>query len=176
MLGNHPIGLYEKALDPSDDWKRRLEKAKKLGFDFMEICIDEDERRWGRLYEPPAAREALHVACREAGLPIRSMCLSVHRKFPFGSAEPTIRKKAGDLMLRAIDYAGEMGIRVIQLAGYDVYYEQSTPESRARFEGGLSWAAEQAAVGQVMLGMELMDTPPMPMKKTSWPLSRYFTK
>jgi hexulose-6-phosphate isomerase len=61
-------------------------------------------------------------------------------------------------MEKAIDFAGELGIRVIQLAGYDVYYEESTEDSVKRFKEGMQWAAEKAANAQVMLAMEIMDT------------------
>ena len=33
MLGNHLLGLYEKALDSKLSWKDRLETARELGFD-----------------------------------------------------------------------------------------------------------------------------------------------
>ena len=58
-------------------------------------------------------------------------------------------------------FAREFGIRVIQLAGYNVYYEPSTPESLRLFEEGLRSACEIAEKYQVMLAMEIMDTPLM---------------
>ena len=61
-------------------------------------------------------------------------------------------------MNKAIQFCGEFGIRVIQLAGYDVYYEESTPESLEFFLEGLRSAARTAEKYQVMLAMEIMDT------------------
>jgi len=61
-------------------------------------------------------------------------------------------------MEKSILFAREFGIRVIQLAGYDVYYEPSTPESMKRFEDGLQSACRLAEKYQVMLAMEIMDT------------------
>ena len=49
MLGEHLLGLYEKALPPSLTWAERLCTAKKLGFDFVEISIDEADERLARL-------------------------------------------------------------------------------------------------------------------------------
>lgn len=115
MLGNHLLGLYEKALDPSDIWEIRLRKAKQLGFDYMEISIDETDARISRLYWSPEQIEALRQTCYSTGIQFQSMCLSAHRRFPFGSANPTIREKAYDIMQRAIDFSVAMGIRVIQL-------------------------------------------------------------
>ena len=46
MLGNHLLGLYEKALPPELTWEERLRAVKELGFDYLEISIDEkDEPR-----------------------------------------------------------------------------------------------------------------------------------
>lgn len=158
MLGNHLLGLYEKALNPEDSWPVRLGKAKALGYDFMELSIDEADSRLDRLYWPKEKLRALKRECELAELPLMSMCLSAHRRFPFGSRDPRIRGKANEIMDRAILAAAELGIRVIQLAGYDVYYETSTEESRKAFADGLCRAAGLAARMQVMLGVEIMDT------------------
>lgn len=159
MLGNHLLGIYEKAFDPQDSWAVRLKKAKNTGFDYLEISIDEQDSRLERLYWSRSQRRELRTLCFDTELPISSMCLSGHRRFPFGSADAFNRQKAHDIMDRAIDFACDLGIRVIQLAGYDVYYEDSTPQSVERFIDGMKWAADQAARRQVMLAMEIMDTP-----------------
>ena len=159
MLGRHLLGLYEKALDPSDSWETRLNKAKSLGFDFVEISIDESDDRLARLDWSRQQIEELRRLCYAADVPIRSMCLSAHRRFPFGSADPSIRERAYEIMEKAIDFSSALGIRVIQLAGYDVYYEESTPDSVRSFREGMAWAAERAAQKQIMLAMEIMDTP-----------------
>ena len=44
------LGIYEKALDAGDDWYRRMDKVRDLGFDFLEISIDESEERLSRIY------------------------------------------------------------------------------------------------------------------------------
>ena len=61
-------------------------------------------------------------------------------------------------MEQAIDFAVDLGIRTIQIAGYDVYYEESTFDSRRLFFEGLQWAAAQASRKGVMLANEIMDT------------------
>lgn len=159
MIGNHLLGLYEKALDPADCWQTRLEKAKSLGFDFMEISIDETDARLSRLDWSKEEIEQLRRICYQTGIGIQSMCLSAHRRFPFGSSDPAVRQRAHEIMEKAIDFANAMGIRVIQLAGYDVYYEPSTPESIRLFREAMVWSAKKAAQKQVMLAMEIMDTP-----------------
>ncbi len=161
MLGNHLLGLYEKALPPELGWEERLRAVKELGFDYLEISIDETDERLSRLDWTSEERDALHSAMRETGVPIQSMCLSGHRRFPYGSADPAIRARAHEITEKAVLFAREFGIRVIQLAGYDVYYEPSTPESLRLFEEGLRSACEVAEKYQVMLAMEIMDTPLM---------------
>lgn len=157
MLGEHLLGIYEKALDAGDDWYRRMDKVRELGFDFLEISIDESEERLCRIYGSDPEIYQIQDAAHKAGVYLQSMCLSAHRRFPFGSAEPKIRKKAADIMERALIFADKLGIRVIQLAGYDVYYEPSTEESKKRYEEGMFLAASRAAKYQVMLGTEIMD-------------------
>lgn len=161
MLGNHLLGLYEKALPSSMNWTERLRAAKELGFDYVEISIDETDDRLNRLTWNQEERAALHRALEETGMSIPTMCLSGHRRFPFGSADPEIRRRAHEIMEDAILFSREFGIRVIQLAGYDVYYEPSTPESLRYFEEGLAAACQMAEQHQVMLAMEIMDTPLM---------------
>lgn len=159
MLGNHLLGIYEKAFDPAISWEERLRRAGALGFDYVEISIDESDERMARLDWDGEQIEALRRAGLHTGVGIQSMCLSAHRRFPFGSADPAVRGRAREIMTQAIDFAAALGVRVIQLAGYDVYYEPSTPESVRRFREGMEWAAAQAEQKQVMLAMEIMDTP-----------------
>lgn len=159
MLDTHPLGLYEKALDPSLSWKDKLNSVQALGFDYIEICIDEEDSRLNRLYCSDPEIEQMRRDCYETGIPVRTMCLSGHRRFPFGSHDPATRDKAHEIMRLAIHFAAKMGIRVIQLAGYDVYYETSTEESLRLFLDGMKTAVKMAAREQVMLALEIMDTP-----------------
>lgn len=159
MFGNHQTGIYEKAFDPKINWRERLDRAARLGFDYVEISIDETDERLARLDWSKEEKKKLLDTMWDSGVDIRSMCLSGHRRFPFGSADPAIRERAHDIMEKAIDFAAELGIRVIQLAGYDVYYEDSTADSVQRFAEGMQWAADRAGSAQVMLAMEIMDTP-----------------
>lgn len=159
MFYDHLLGLYEKALPAELGWPDRLAVARQLGFDYVEISIDETDERLGRLYWDEARKRSLRRAITDEWMPLRSMCLSAHRRFPFGSADARVRDKAREIMRKAVEFADSVGIRVIQLAGYDVYYEPSTESSRVAFAEGMEWAARLAERYQVMLGMEIMDTP-----------------
>ena len=153
------LGLYEKALPRQLNWPDKLQSAKELGFDFMEISIDESEERLARLDWGRQEKRQLRRTMDETDMPILSMCFSGHRKYPLGSRDPLVRRKSLELMQKAINFAGELGIRVIQLAGYDVYYEEPGADTREMFVEGLTICAGMAARRQVMLGIEIMDTP-----------------
>ena len=157
-MKQYAIGLYEKAMPPTLSWREKLSFAKEAGYDFLEISIDEKDEKLARLDWSEAQRMELVAAMRETGLPIRSMCLSGHRKYPFGSADPGTRARSMEIMEKAIELADDLGIRIIQLAGYDVYYEESTSESKALFLQNLEKATEMAAVRGIVLGFETMET------------------
>lgn len=132
--------------------------AKSCGFDFVEMSVDETDERLSRLDWSAAQRASLVTAMIETGVAIPSMCLSAHRRFPFGSRDEAVRERAREIMSKAIRLARDLGIRTIQLAGYDVYYEDHDEGTQQRFAEGLAWAVEQAAASQVMLAVEIMDT------------------
>ncbi|STK42562.1 L-xylulose 5-phosphate 3-epimerase [Escherichia coli] len=157
-MRNHPLGIYEKALAKDLSWPERLVLAKSCGFDFVEMSVDETDERLSRLDWSTAQRTSLVAAMIETGVGIPSMCLSAHRRFPFGSRDDAVRQRAREIMSKAIRLARDLGIRTIQLAGYDVYYEDHDEGTRQRFAEGLAWAVEQAAASQVMLAVEIMDT------------------
>ncbi|KFK97624.1 MULTISPECIES: L-ribulose-5-phosphate 3-epimerase [unclassified Serratia (in: enterobacteria)] len=153
------LGLYEKALPAQLDWAQRLGIASELGFQFMEISIDEQPERQQRLDWDRQQRLALINARFDSGIALPSMCLSAHRRYPFGSADAATRQQAQVLLEKALDFAVDLGIRNIQLAGYDVYYESSDRHTRERFIEGMQWSVALAAKAQVMLSVEIMDTP-----------------
>ena len=157
-MRKHPLGIYEKALPPKLTWAERLALAKTCGFDFVEMSIDENDARLERLDWTQAERREVANAILDSGIRIPTMCLSAHRRFPFGSRDPALRERARAVMLGAIRLAQDIGIRTIQLAGYDVYYEPHDEETVARFTEGMHWSVEQAAAAQVMLAVEIMDT------------------
>jgi len=157
-IKQNPIGIYEKALPNKFDWREKAEIAKRAGYDFIEMSVDESDERLARLNWSKSEREKIRRIFSANDLYINSMCLSGHRRFPFGSRYENIREKAYDIMDKAIDLAGDLGIRNIQLAGYDVYYENSDEETRKRFMEGLKYSARRAARANIMLSIEIMDT------------------
>lgn len=158
-MRSHPLGIYEKALPRNTRWVEKLALAKSCGFDFVEMSIDESEDRLARLDWSLAERMEIINAIQQTGVRIPTLCLSAHRRFPFGSRDSDTRQQARIIMQKALRLAQDLGIRTIQLAGYDVYYEPQNDETIAWFEDAMAWTAEQAAAAQVMCAVEIMDTP-----------------
>ena len=151
-----PIGIYEKATPQHFTWKERLEFAKELGFDFVEMSVDESDARLARL---EWSKEEVVKAVYETGVRIPTICFSGHRRYPLGSNDPALEAKSLETMKQCIELAQDLGVRVIQLAGYDVYYEEKSPETRARFLKNLRKACNWAEQAQVILAIEIMDDP-----------------
>lgn len=154
----NPIGIYEKALPNAFTWEEKFRVAKRAGFDYMEISIDESEERLARLDWTDEEIETLRSVMRFTGISFPTMCLSGHRKYPFGSKDPKIREKAMEIMEKAIRLSVKLGVRCIQLAAYDVYYEESDEETKALFLEGMKEAVAMASRAGVILALEIMDT------------------
>ena len=154
-----PIGIYEKATPKHFTWKERLEFAKELGFDFVEMSVDESDARLARLEWSKEERFEVVKAVYETGVRIPTICFSGHRRYPLGSNNPALEAKSLETMKQCIELAQDLGVRVIQLAGYDVYYEEKSPETRARFLKNLRKACNWAEQAQVILAIEIMDDP-----------------
>ena len=152
-------GIYEKALPANSTWPQMLSAAFAAGYQFVEISIDESDERLARLEWPRAERQALHAALADAPTSIDTMCLSGHRKHALGSASRPQREKALTIMRRAIDFAAEFGMRIVQVAGYDVHYEPSTEQTRALYLDAILRFAEWARQSCVMLALENVECP-----------------
>lgn len=93
----------------------------------------------------------------ETGVAIPSMCLSAHRRFPFGSRDEAVRERAREIMTKAIRPARDP---VSAPSSWQVTTSitKNTTKAQQRFAEGLARAVEQAAAAQVMLAVEIMDT------------------
>ncbi|MBY0753841.1 L-ribulose-5-phosphate 3-epimerase [Clostridium sardiniense] len=152
------IGLYEKAMPNTLTWRQKLECARENNFDFIEISIDETDEKLKRLDMTKEERKVLVDLMFEVGVPIRTMCLSGHRKYPLGSEDETTRKRSMEIMEKAIELADDLGIRIIQLAGYDVYYKSGNEKTRDIFFENLKKATEMASRSGIILAFETMET------------------
>ena len=91
---NNPLGIYEKAFPVDLSWDERLLEAAKAGFDFVEMSIDDFEERLSRLDWSQSERKGLQQSMEKTGVPILTMGVSGHRKYPLGSRSPRYVKKA----------------------------------------------------------------------------------
>lgn len=157
MLKKNQLGIYEKSMPNSMTIEDKLFMVRDAGYDFMEISIDETEEKLARLNYERDKRRSIKKAAWESGIPIRTMCLSGQRRFPMGSRDKQTEQRSMDLIERAIEFASDTGIRIIQLAGYDVYYEPSDADTAQRFAENLGKAVSMAASCGVILAMETME-------------------
>ena len=151
------LGIYEKAMPESFSFADKLKTAEAAGFDYLEISIDESDKKLSRVLDGKVKKDIIGDI-RSGALPVKTMCLSGHRKYPLGSHDPTLRRKSLEIMQAAIDFSADAGIRIIQLAGYDVYYETGDGDTRAYFSENLAKCVEMASRAGVYMGFETMET------------------
>ncbi|SHJ15167.1 L-ribulose-5-phosphate 3-epimerase [Clostridium cavendishii DSM 21758] len=157
-MNGYMLGLYEKSMPNHLTWREKLLCAKECGFAYVEMSIDETEEKLSRLYMSKEERLELIKTMFESGVHIRTMCLSGHRKYPLGSKNETVRARGIEIMEKAIDLAYDLGIRIIQIAGYDVYYEEGDEKTKQYFIENLKKSTEMAAKKGVILAFETMET------------------
>lgn len=155
---SYSLGLYEKSMPNTLSLAEKLRIAKEAGFDFVEISIDETDEKLSRLDLSPQERCTIVNLMYEEGIRFETMCLSGHRKYPLGSPDPVIRTRGLSMMEKAILLARDLGIRIVQIAGYDIYYGESTDETRRLFAEGLAASVKLAAKCGVLLAFETMET------------------
>ncbi|NFG28067.1 L-ribulose-5-phosphate 3-epimerase [Clostridium botulinum] len=157
-MKEYTLGLYEKSMPNHLTWEEKLNCAKECGFDTIEISIDETEEKLSRLDMSIEERRNLVNLMFKTGIGIRTMCLSGHRKYPLGSLNEETRNRGIEIMKKAVNLASDLGIRVIQLAGYDVYYEEGNDETRKYFEENLKLSVGIASSKGIILAFETMET------------------
>lgn len=155
---NYTLSVFEKAMPEFLTVREKLLYAKTCGFDAMELSIDESIERQKRLKWSKEEIQKLNQFSGEHDIFIRTICLSAHRRFPMGSHDQGIRERSMEIMRETIDFADRIGVRAIQLAGYDVYYETGDEQTRLYFEENLKCAVESAARHGVTLAFETMET------------------
>lgn len=157
IMKAYALGLYEKAMPEELSWREKLRAAKEAGYDYVELSIDATEEKIGRLDMPKEERFALVEAMYEAGIPIRTMCVSALTKYSMGNDKPEYVKRGMEILEKSIQFADDIGVRVVMIPGYDVYYEPSTLETKRLYLENLKKGAEMAERAGVILGLETME-------------------
>jgi predicted hexulose-6-phosphate isomerase len=157
-MRKYRLGLYEKSMPGSLTLAEKLGETGRAGFDYLELSIDETDEKLARLDWSGAEILTLREAQEETGVPIGSICLSGHRRFPLGHPDPDVQRESLAIMGKAIRLAARLGARIIQIAGYDVYYEASTAATAENFARNLLRSVEMASRWGVLLAFETMET------------------
>jgi len=153
---NYTLGLYEKAMPITLSWEEKMIACKEAGFDFIELSVDETDAKLSRIDWTNEERAEIVKLMFKHDVHFGSICLSGHRKYPLGSKELEVR--ALEISEKTMKLASDLGIRIVMLAGYDVYYTESTDETKERFLKNLIKTSEFAAKYGVTLGFETMET------------------
>ena len=110
----YSLGLYEKAIPVGYDFPKMFQIAREGGFDRLEISVDETDWRLERLEWDASKQRELGEISRAMGTPLLTMCLSGHRKYPFGSHDEATRKRSMDIMEKAIRFGESQRIMNLQ--------------------------------------------------------------
>jgi L-ribulose-5-phosphate 3-epimerase len=155
----YQLGLYEKSMPNNLSFQQKLKVTKECGFDFIELSIDETDEKLARLDLIDSEIKNLIVTMEKEKVFIQSICLSGHRRFPLGSEDLNIQKKSLEIMEKAVRLAHRLGVRYIQIAGYDEYYKPSNEKTKANFITNLKKSVQYASKYGVILAFETMETP-----------------
>ena len=151
------MGIYEKALPKKEPWSTKIDIAKEAGYDFIEISVDESDERLARLDWNNDEIKNMKNLLIDKDFRIPSMTFSGQKRFPMGSIDSSTREKSMDLMKKAVEVSDKLGIRVIQVTGYDVYYEERSDKTRELFIQNLKKATEWASKACITLAIENME-------------------
>ncbi|MDO4633428.1 MAG: L-ribulose-5-phosphate 3-epimerase [Eubacteriales bacterium] len=156
-MKSYSLGLYEKAMPNSLSWREKFQAAKEAGYDYVEISIDATEEKISRIYMTKEERFEMVKTMYEVGLPLGTMNVSALTKYSLGNDKPDYVARGMEILEKSIELAADLGVRVVMIPGYDVYYEPSTLETKARFLENLKKAARMAERAGVILGLETME-------------------
>ena len=156
MKKAYSLGLYEKAM-PDVSWAEKLKIAKDAGYDFVEISIDATEERISRIYSTKQERRELVDLCYELEMPIRTLNASALTKYSLGNPDPAVCARGMEIAERSVELADDLGVRIVMIPGYDVYYEPHTEETERRFIENIRLLERTAACAGVQLGFETME-------------------
>lgn len=156
-MKTYTIGLYEKAMPEGLSWVEKLQASKEAGFDFVEISIDASEDKISRIHMTKDDRMDMVRWMYETGMPIRTMNVSALTKYALGDDDPKICERGMEILEKALVLADDLGVRIVMIPGYDIYYGTSTEQTRQRFIRNLKKASMMAASLGILLEMETME-------------------
>ncbi len=153
----YTLGLYEKSMPDTLSWKEKFLAAKEAGYDFVEISIDASEAKIARVNMSKEERLELVKLMYETGMPLHTMNMSSLTKYSLGNDKPEYVARGMEILEKAIQLAGDLGVRIVMIPGYDVFYEPSDYETKARYMKNLKQAVKWAEKAGVVLAFETME-------------------
>ena len=157
MMKKYEIGLYEKAIRNTLSWSEKLKCAKECGYDYLEISIDATDEKIKRIFMNADEKKKIMEAVFETGLPIGSMSVSALTKYALGDPKKETRDKAMQIAEKAIELAVDLGVRTVMIPGYDIYFGESTIETKKYFLENVKKIAEIAEREGILVGFETME-------------------
>ncbi len=155
MSANLPLfGVYEKALHrgPFED---KFDDIVKAGYDSLEFSVDGTDERLARLDWSLGEIQQVRRAAEERGVRILTLCLSGHKRYSMGNEDPEVRRRAMEMLEKALRLASHLGVRMIQYSGFDVYEDElRNDETHKWYMENTAIAAAKAAREGVMLSIE----------------------
>jgi L-ribulose-5-phosphate 3-epimerase len=154
---NFSLGIYEKAMPDTMAIEDKMMYAKKVGYDFLELTIDQNPERQKRLDWTIEKRHEFCKFMHTNGITATTLSLSALRDYTLGSSDPECEKHGIDMLLKCIDLAYDIGARIILINGYDEFNFKSTKDTRKRFLKNLDYCTRYAALKGVIIGLENAD-------------------
>ena len=138
-------------------WEEKLTFAKSANYDWVEISIDATDEKINRVFWSQEERSELVFLMHQHQIYCETMNVSALTKFALGSKNPEIEKRGLEIVLNAIDLATDLGVRLIQIPGYDVYFEPGDKDTHQRYLKNLRKVVNHAAYKGISLGLETME-------------------
>ena len=156
-MKKYEIGLYEKAMRNTLTWKEKLQCAKECGCDYLEISIDATEEKINRIYMDTEEKREIMEAIFDTGIPIGSMSVSALTKYALGDPDQAVRDRGMEIAEKSIQLSSALGVRTVMIPGYDIYYGESTIETKRYFLENIRKIAEIAEREGILVGFETME-------------------
>lgn len=156
-MKKYEIGLYEKAMRNTLTWKEKLQCAKECGYDYLEISIDATEEKINRIYMDTEEKRQIMEAIFDTGIPIGSMSVSALTKYALGDPDQAVRDRGMEIAEKSIQLSSALGVRTVMIPGYDIYYGESTIETKRYFLENIRKIAEIAEREGILVGFETME-------------------
>lgn len=156
-MKKYELGLYEKAMRNGLSWREKLQCTKECGYDYLEISIDATDEKINRIFMDKHEKKIIMEAVFDTGIPIGSMSVSALTKYALGDPSEEIRNKAMQIAEKSIELASDLGVRTVMIPGYDIYFGESTVETKKFFLENVKKIAEIAEREGILVGFETME-------------------